>query len=320
LATCLLKAMQKKKIKMKTKFLQNSQIDEAAELLQNGKTVAIPTETVYGLGADAFNPIAVAKIFEAKNRPSFDPLIVHIADFEQIFKVAKNVPPLAEKLTKKFWAGPLTIILPKQKEIPDLLTAGLGSVGIRIPDKEITREIIRKSKTAIAAPSANLFGHTSPTTAQQVLDDLDGRIDAVIDGGACSVGVESTIISFVNETPVCYRFGGLPLEEIESVIGKVELAGFHGKEDVAPGRTLRHYAPNTPLYLNKKESDFPAGTKIGYLNQDGNLYEIAQRLYSEIRDVDNKNCDVIFAHLVENRGIGMAINDRLRRAAEDGRL
>lgn len=303
---------------MKTTFLQNSQTGIAADLLKNGKLVAIPTETVYGLGADAFNSEATAKIFEAKNRPAFDPLIVHIADFEQIYSVAKTVPPLAEKLAKKFWAGPLTIILKKKKEIPDLVTAGLETVGIRIPNNEITREIIRKSGTAIAAPSANLFGHTSPTTAQQVMDDLDGRIDAVIDGGSCSVGVESTIISFVNETPVCYRFGGLALEEIESVIGKVEKAGFHGKEDVAPGRSLRHYAPNTPLYLHKTEKDFPEGTKIGYLNQDGNLYEIAQKLYSEIREIDNKNCDVILAHLVEEKGIGMAINDRLRRASEDG--
>ena len=303
---------------MKTKFLQNTQIDEAADIIRSGNLVAIPTETVYGLGGDAFNPTAAAKIFEAKNRPSFDPLIVHIADFEQIFSVAENVPPLAEKLAKKFWAGPLTIILKKRREIPDLITAGLSSVGIRIPNNEITREIIRKSKTAIAAPSANLFGHTSPTTAKQVLEDLDGRIDAVIDGGACSVGVESTIISFVNETPVCYRFGGLALEEIESVIGKVEQAGFHGKEDVAPGRSLRHYAPNTPLFLHKNEKDFPAGTKIGYLDQSGNPYEIAQKLYSEIRNADNKNCDVILARLVENKGIGMAINDRLRRASEDG--
>jgi len=303
---------------MKTLLLTGSQTSEAAELLKSGKTVAVPTETVYGLGADAFNATAAAKIFEAKNRPSFDPLIVHIADFEQIFSVAAQIPPLAEKLARRFWAGPLTIILKKRGTIPDLVTAGLDSVGIRVPDNNITREIIRKANTAIAAPSANLFGHTSPTTARQVLDDLDGRIDAVIDGGACSVGVESTIISFVNETPVCYRFGGLALEEIESVIGRVELAGFHGKEDVAPGRSLRHYAPDTPLYLHKKPEDFPAGTKIGYIDQSGNLYEIAQRLYSEIREIDRKGCDVILAHLVDDTGIGMAINDRLRRASEDG--
>jgi len=302
---------------VKTKLLLPSQIDEAADFIRNGKLLAIPTETVYGLAADAFNPIAVAKIFEAKERPTFDPLIVHIADFEQIFTVAKIVPPAAEKLAKKCWAGPLTIILPKQNEIPDLVTAGLSSVGIRIPNSEITREIIRKSKTPIAAPSANLFGHTSPTCAKQVLDDLRGRIDAIIDGGECKIGVESTIISFVNKIPVCYRFGGIELEYIESVIGKVEIAGFHGKEDFSPGRSLRHYAPKTPLYLNKKESDFSPETKIGTINQEGDLYEIAKNLYSEIRNADAKNCDVILARLVENKGIGMAINDRLKRAAAD---
>ncbi|MCL2845709.1 MAG: L-threonylcarbamoyladenylate synthase [Chitinivibrionia bacterium] len=300
---------------MRTRLLTEYQTEIAAKIIRNGSLVAIPTETVYGLGGDAFNPTAVAKIFEAKNRPSFDPLIVHIADFEQIYTVAENVPPLAQKLIEKCWAGPLTIILKKKKEIPDLVSAGLDTVGIRMPNNEITREIIRKSQTAIAAPSANLFGHTSPTSAKAVLDDLDGRIDAVIDGGNCKVGLESTIISFAKNTPVCYRYGGLDLEYIESIIGKVERAGFHGEEDVAPGRSLRHYAPNTPLYLDKKESDFPEGTKIGYINQDGDLYEIAKNLYSEIRNVDDKNCDVILAHLVEEKGIGMAINDRLRRAA-----
>jgi len=300
---------------VKTELLLPSQIDEAANFIRNGKLLAVPTETVYGLGADAFNPTAAAKIFEAKNRPKFDPLIVHIADFEQIYSLAEFVPPPAQKLAKKFWAGALTIILKKKKKVPDLVTAGLDSVGVRIPDNEITREIIRKSKTAVAAPSANVFGHTSPTSAKQVLDDLDGKIDAVIDGGNCSVGVESTIISFMNEKPVCYRFGGVELEHIESVIGKVEIAGFHGEEDFAPGRSLKHYAPKTPLYLDKSENDFPKGTKIGYLDQSGNLYEIAQKLYGEIRNIDKSGCDVILARLVENKGIGMAINDRLRRAA-----
>ena len=302
---------------MKTELLTPSQTDEAAHFIKSGKLLAIPTETVYGLGADAFNPLAVAKIFEAKNRPTFDPLIVHIADFEQIYSLAENVPPLAQKLAQECWAGALTVILKKRKEVPDLVTAGLDSVGIRIPNNEITREIIRKSKTAIAAPSANLFGHTSPTSAKQVLDDLDGRIDAVIDGGTCEVGVESTIISFVNEKPVCYRFGGIELEFIENIIGKVEFAGFHGEEDFAPGRSLRHYAPKTPLYLHKTPHDFQPETKIGYLDQSGNPYEIAQKLYSEIRNKDNSGCDVILAHLVEDKGIGMAINDRLRRASED---
>jgi L-threonylcarbamoyladenylate synthase len=301
--------------KIKTELLLPSQINEAANFIKTGKLVAIPTETVYGLAADAFNPAAVAKIFEAKNRLTFDPLIVHIADFEQIYSLTEFVPQSAQKLAKEFWAGALTIILKKKKEVPDLVTAGLDSVGVRIPDSEITREIIRKSNTAIAAPSANIFGHTSPTSAKQVLDDLDGKIDAVIDGGNCSVGVESTIISFVGETPVCYRFGGIELERIENVIGKVEFAGFHGKEDFSPGRSLRHYAPKTPLYLDKSEKDFPQGIKIGYLDQSGDLYEIAQKLYGEIRSVDQSGCDVILAHLVENRGIGMAINDRLRRAA-----
>jgi L-threonylcarbamoyladenylate synthase len=303
------------KSKLNTQIFAPSQTNEAADFIKSGKLVAIPTETVYGLAADAFNPQAVAKIFEAKNRPAFDPLIVHIADFEQIYKVAEFIPDNAQKLAKECWAGALTIILKKKKEIPDLVTAGLDSVGIRIPDNQISREIIRKSQTAIAAPSANLFGHTSPTSAMQVLDDLDGRIDAVVDGGNCSVGVESTIISFVSKTPVCYRFGGIELERIESVIGKIEFAGFHGKEDFSPGRSLRHYAPQTPLYLDKSEKDFPQGTKIGYLNQDGDLYEIAQKLYGEIRNIDKSGYDVILAHSVENKGVGMAINDRLRRAS-----
>jgi len=300
---------------MRTRILTEYNTEIAAKIIKNESLVAIPTETVYGLGGDAFNPKAVAKIFEAKNRPNFDPLIVHIADFEQIFTVVQKLPPLAEKLVKEFWPGPLTVILKKNKDIPDLVTAGLDTVAVRMPDNEITRSIIRKANTAIAAPSANLFGHTSPTTAQQVLDDLDGIIDAVLDGGECKMGLESTIISFAEEKPVCYRYGALDLEQIESVIGKVELAGFHGKEDFSPGRSLRHYAPNTPLYLDKKESDFPEGTKIGYINQEGDLYEIAKNLYSEIRNADAQKCDVILARLVEERGIGMAINDRLRRAS-----
>ncbi len=308
-------------------------IHRAAEIIKRGGIVAFPTETVYGLGADAFNPLAVARVFEVKKRPSFDPLIVHVADPADVKKLAKEIPSNAKKLTERFWPGPLTIVLLKEENIPDIVTAGLPSLAIRMPNHPMALALIEESKCPIAAPSANLFGYLSPTTAEHVRDQLGDQVDLILDGGPCPVGVESTIVSFLEEEPMLLRPGGVSLEEIESVIGEV---GTSPSEDrpMAPGMLPKHYAPRTPIVLdrNEKNLDLYKDKNIGLLvfqepvnnlklhpteilSKSGDLREAAANLFAAIRRLDALNLDLIVATPIPEVGLGRAIVDRLRHAA-----
>lgn len=308
---------------------------EAAALLKQGGLVAFPTETVYGLGALVFNERAVARIFEVKQRPHFDPLIVHVSDRAQLDQLVTQVPSEASLLISRFWPGPLTLILPKASAVPDLVTSGLPTVAVRMPRHPLALELIRQSGAPIAAPSANLFGHTSPTTAHHVKGALGQQVDLVLDGGPCSVGIESTILSFCDGPPALLRPGGVPAEEIEALIGPVARPPASREQKVsAPGMLSRHYAPQTRfevvcgsavacalagertglLTLRRafRGTDFAA---IEVLSEQGNLREAATNLFSAIRRLDELGLEKIVAETVPDVGLGRAINDRLFRAA-----
>ena len=310
-------------------------IHRGAEIIRNGGVVAFPTETVYGLGADAFDPIAVARIFEIKNRPSFDPLIVHIADLDEMSRLATVIPLSAEKLIKRFWPGPLTIVFLKKEEVPDIVTAGLPTVAIRMPRHPIALQLIKKADRPIAAPSANPFGYVSPTTAEHVREQLGNRVDLILDGGPCEVGLESTILSFSEGKPRLLRPGGLPLEEIESVIGGVETSPVEEEKPSSPGRLPRHYAPRTPIVINEWKQNLGAYQKkkigllafrevnvsfpfhhVEVLSPRGDFREAAANLFAAIRRLDVLNLDLILAEPVPEVGLGRAIMDRLRRASK----
>lgn len=227
-------------------------VEQGAQAIRDGKLVAFPTETVYGLGANALDPAAVARIFEAKGRPATDPLIVHIAHIGQLSMCASHVPPAARQLGLAFWAGPLTIILPKKPQIPDRVTAGLPSVAVRVPSHRVARALMEMAGVPVAAPSANRFSRPSPTTAAHVLADLDGRVDIVLDGGPTDIGLESTIVDFTVDPPVIRRPGGLTLEQIQSVVPGIVSVPRRGSAEVAqvaPGQLTRHYAPRAELTL-----------------------------------------------------------------------
>jgi L-threonylcarbamoyladenylate synthase len=307
-------------------------IRQAAEIIRQGGIVAFPTETVYGLGADAYNPLALARIFEVKRRPYFDPLIVHIANPAHVKKLVKEIPLSVEKLTEKLWPGPLTVVLLKEENIPDIATAGLPSIAVRMPDHPIALSLIEESKCPIAAPSANPFGYLSPTMAEHVREQLGGQVDLILDGGPCSVGVESTIVSFLESTPRLLRPGGVSLEEIESIIGKVDIRPIEDGPP-APGMFPRHYAPRTPIVLDWKEKnrDLWMGRNMGLLafrepegnprfhsvevlSKRGDMREAAANLFSAIRRLDALNLDLIVAEPIPEIGLGRAIMDRLRRA------
>lgn len=309
-------------------------VTKAAEIIKNGGIVAFPTETVYGLGANALDATAVAKIFAAKQRPSFDPLIIHIHDINQLSLIACNVPEMAQMLISKFWPGPLTIVVPKSNIVPDIVTSGLPNVGIRMPSHKIALDLIQKAGTPIAAPSANKFGHISPTCADHVREQLNYTVDAIIDGGTCSVGIESTIVSFIDKVPLLLRPGGLAIEEIEEVIGPIHIPGPFSFTNASPGRSLRHYAPGIPLFIGASPSLFPGLRKglISFIKEDdhfehhfdkieilstrGDLNEAACNLFAAIRRLDEANLNIIIAKLVPNYGLGVAINDRLKRASK----
>jgi L-threonylcarbamoyladenylate synthase len=316
---------------MNSSDTNTNEIAKAAALIRAGKTVAFPTETVYGLGADAFNALAVARIFEIKGRPSFDPLIVHLADIAHLEGVASGVPLLAHKLAEKFWPGPLTLVLPKTAAVPDIVTSGLNTVGVRVPDHALARALIEAAGTPVAAPSANLFGRISPTTAQHVRDQLGASVDLILDGGPCRVGVESTIVSFAEARPLVLRLGGVTVEEIEAAIGRVDVFAGSSERPAAPGNLPSHYAPRTPLTLVGADNPVADGEKIGYLafqsapkekfgavevlSPRGDLREAAANLYGAMRRLDALGFDAILAETAPESGLGRAINDRLRRAA-----
>jgi len=308
-------------------------INHAAELLKQGKLVAIPTETVYGLGADAFNPTAVAKIFEVKKRPSFDPLIVHIADIAMLENLFEQ--PINEKvfaLAEAFWAGALTIVHRKKNTVPDIVTSGLPSVAVRMPSHPITRELIRLSGTAIAAPSANLFGQLSPTKAQHVAkQQMD--IDYILDGGDATFGIESTVVSVHNDTVTLLRPGAISIEELRKAVPEiVPINEVKEKEMESPGLLKSHYSPRKPLYiLSEKTVSLPQNTGLIavsphstnlttsqtiYLSENGDLLQVAANLFSALHVMEeNPLVSEIYVQPVAEIGIGVAIMDRLRKAA-----
>ncbi|MBK8225845.1 MAG: threonylcarbamoyl-AMP synthase [Flavobacteriales bacterium] len=302
----------------------------AASLLRDGGIVGIPTETVYGLAANAFDADAVLKVFTAKQRPSFDPLIVHVGRREDVTRVARDLPPGAQALIDAFWPGPLTLVLPKRTEVPDIVTSGLGTVGVRMPAHPLTLELLGTLEFPLAAPSANPFGYVSPTTAQHVADQLGDRIRYILDGGACAVGVESTIIGWEHDRWILYRPGGTAIEAIEAVIGSVSPA-VKQVLPVAPGMLESHYAPRKPVQVGEVSEllELHQGKRIGViafhveypvhhcigLSASGDLDEAARTLFSALRELDASDCDVILAERFPDEGLGRAINDRLLRAA-----
>jgi L-threonylcarbamoyladenylate synthase len=308
-------------------------LSRAAEIIKKGGIVAFPTETVYGLGADAFNALAVARIFEVKGRPYFDPLIVHVASPDHVEKLVKEIPPSPKKLMERFWPGPLTVVLLKGNNIPDIVTAGLSTVAIRMPNHPMALSLIKESGCPLAAPSANPFGYLSPTIAEHVREQLGDRVDLILDGGPCPVGVESTIVSFLEGKSRLLRPGGVPLEEIESIVGRVEVSPT-GDRPSAPGMLPRHYAPRTPIVLdwNEKKIEFYKNKNIGLLafqerdhnlrfshkevlSKKGDMREAATNLFAAIRRLDGLNLDLILAEPIPEIGLGRAIMDRLRRAS-----
>jgi len=308
----------------------------AGIIIKQGGLVAFPTETVYGLGCDAMNADAAAKVFEAKQRPQFDPLIIHIADAKQLNVVIKSVPGLGQRLMDAFWPGPLTLILPKQTAVPDLVTAGLSTVAVRMPNHPVAQALIREAGTPIAAPSANPFGYVSPTTAQHVADGMGNRLDLILDGGPCSVGVESTIVSLTGPQPELLRPGSITIEQLNAVIGPLRRSSPVNQQPIAPGQLSRHYATQTRLTILASAGARPilkADERVGLLifsqardtddrfaaievlSSTGDLREAARHLFSALRRLDALDLDQIYAEPCKEEGLGVAIMDRLRRCA-----
>jgi L-threonylcarbamoyladenylate synthase len=316
-------------------------IKKAATLLTKGDLVAIPTETVYGLAANALNEDAVLKIYVAKKRPQFNPLIMHVSSFEHAKQFIKDIPAEAEQLAEAFWPGPLTMLFNKQQNVPDLVTAGSKRVAIRVPNHLLTLQLLSQIDFPVAAPSANPSGYVSPTTAQHVYEGLHDKIPYILDGGECGVGVESTIVGWNENGEIeLYRLGGIAVEQIEAVIGKKIM---HHKKITdnpsAPGQLKSHYATHTPLYLGKIDELLPkfAGKKIIAINfkqhhpslpsdqqlilsATGSMEEAAKNLFRVLREVDNMNADVILSELLPDEGLGRAVNDRLERAQHNMKL
>ena len=333
--------------------MKNEEISllRAAEIIRGGGLVAIPTETVYGLAANAMDSKAVARIFEAKNRPSFDPLIVHVDSMEMLGRIVASIPDDARRLMEAFWPGPLTFVLPKRPEVPDIVTSGLPTVAVRMPAHPLALELIRQTGLPLAAPSANPFGYISPTTPEHVRTQLGPAVDFILDGGPCAIGIESTILGWEDGRAVLLRLGGLPVEKIEEVIktwGPPRPSGTPPQEGnltwcspsqegncamvIAPGQLASHYAPRTPLRCVGREFVPPANQRNGWLglahpvhleryarceilSSCGDLREAAAGLFAAMHRLDAAPLDAIYAEVFPEVGLGRAINDRLRRAA-----
>lgn len=330
----------------KTKDLA-PQLKEAADLINKGEIVAFPTETVYGLGANGLDGKACAKIFRAKGRPVDNPLILHIANKEELKALSTGISKNAQKLIEEFWPGPLTIIVPKSHLIPNEVTAGLNTVAIRMPENAVARTLIEITKKPLAAPSANKSGKPSPTNAKDVLEDMESVISGVIDGGECAIGVESTIVDTTSPIPTILRPGGITLEMLEEVLGVVDLdpaLSEEGKAPKAPGMKYRHYAPSAQMYLIEgsvqkelleefMEAARDSGNKVGVFADKDTLEgilpqnriivrswgssneELAKKLYDYLRRFDDDGVDIIVALGVEEEGLGLAIMNRMRKAA-----
>ena len=334
---------------MKTELLTQQDVPRAAEILQKGGLVGIPTETVYGLGANGFDPEAVAHIFQAKGRPQDNPLILHIPEPGWLERCCQDIPAAAWTLAERFWPGPMTMILPRRSLVPDVVTAGLDTVGMRCPAHPLCRAVIAAADVPIAAPSGNTSGRPSPTTAEHMLEDMDGKIDAIVDGGPCAVGVESTIIDLTCTPPRLLRPGGVTLEQLQDTLGQVEvdpavtrLMGA-GEQPKAPGMKYRHYAPKAPVTVvagdPKKAAEYIAAhaapedgvicfdefkdlfTKghqtrpVMDLGPAGDKGEQARHIFDALRAFDHTAVTAIWAQCPDTDGIGLAIANRLNKAA-----
>ena len=334
---------------METKYLTEKDLPQAAEIIRRGGLVGIPTETVYGLGANGLDPKAVSRIFEAKGRPQDNPLILHITDVSWLERYCKEIPLTAYKLAEAYWPGPMTMILPRKDMVPDAVTAGLDTVGMRCPSHILCHELIRLADVPIAAPSGNTSGRPSPTTADHMREDMDGKIDAIVDGGPCSVGVESTIIDLTCTPPRLLRPGGISLEQLRAVLGQVDvdpavtrLLGA-GEKPKAPGMKYRHYAPKAPVTVvsgdPKTSAEYIAahaapedgvicfdefmplftsrtGTRpVMDLGPAGDKEEQARHIFDALRSFDHTQVAAIWAQCPDTVGIGLAITNRLNKAA-----
>jgi len=314
---------------MMESFPSNDEIQRGASLLRAGKLVAFPTETVYGLGANALDPAAVERIFQAKGRPITSPIIVHVSNMEMVRRVVAEWPENAQLLAKRFWPGPLTLVIRRQPAVPALVTAGLDTVGIRMPAHPVALAMIEAAQLPIAAPSANHFTQLSPTTAQHVREGLGDAVDYILDGGACTVGIESTVLSLANNVPVLLRPGGIPREEIEQVIGPVaQQREAQTEAHPSPGMHRRHYSPRTRLLL-VSDGAVPAEGTGAYLQthhpprghvqeviqMPGNAAEYATQLYRVLHDLDTRSYDWIAVETPPDTGAWEAVRDRLQRAA-----
>ena len=330
---------------MKTELLTEQDVPRAAEILQKGGLVGIPTETVYGLGANGFDPETVAHIFQAKGRPQDNPLILHIPEPGWLERCCQDIPAAAWTLAERFWPGPMTMILPRKPLVPDVVTAGLDTVGMRCPAHPLCRAIIAAADVPIAAPSGNTSGRPSPTTAGHMLEDMDGKIDAIVDGGPCAVGVESTIIDLTCTPPRLLRPGGVTLEQLRDALGEVEvdpavtrLMGA-GERPRAPGMKYRHYAPKAPVTVItgapeksaqeilrrvgptsgiicfEEFADLFREQEVHTLGPVGDKLVQAQRVFDALRTFDTSDVTEIFAQCPDNRGLGLAIGNRLKKAA-----
>jgi L-threonylcarbamoyladenylate synthase len=311
--------------------LVGNDLIQAANFLKGGEIVAIPTETVYGLGGNALDENAVLKIFEAKNRPFFDPLILHTHSVKELSKFTKEIHPKLLALLEQFSPGPLTVLLPKKEIVPDLVTAGLEQVAVRIPNHELTLQLLQMLDFPLAAPSANPFGYVSPTSAQHVFDQLNGKLSYILDGGECQVGIESTIVGMEANEVVVYRLGGLALEQIESVVGKVRVQINQSSNPKSPGMLKSHYAPLKQLVVGNLEElmqeyadqnfgviSFFEKTLVPHqiiLSEKKDIHEAAKNLFAAMRTLDKTSVDLILAERLPDKGLGRAINDRLERAA-----
>lgn len=308
-------------------------IEFAASLLETDRLVGIPTETVYGLAGNALSETAILEIYRTKNRPQFDPLIAHTNSIEKVAHLVKKIPDKALKLAESFWPGPLTILLEKSESVPDLLTSGLSRIAVRIPDHPLTLELLERVDFPLAAPSANPFGYVSPVEAIHVDNQLGDKIEYILDGGRCNVGLESTIVGFEGKEVVIHRLGGKSTEEIEKLIRKVRVETNNSSNPVAPGMLKMHYSPGKELIIGNIESNLTEyeNRKIGIisfqedysysrnenfiLSESGDLDEAARNIFKALRHMDHPDIDLILTEFVPNEGLGSAINDRLRRAS-----
>jgi len=309
-------------------------ISRAVELLREGQVVGMPTETVYGLAGDGLNPAALARIFEVKQRPLFDPLILHFSDAASAFAMAAEVPKAACELAQRFWPGPLTLVLRKKDIVPDLATSGLPNVAVRVPAHPVAQELLRAFGGPLAAPSANRFGRISPTDALAVQAELGDEVPLILDGGPCMVGLESTVLSLAEDRPVLLRAGGIPQEDIEFIIGLVQHAAPGDDRPQAPGQLKHHYAPRKPLRLVRDSAEIPLQADIGLLlfgspgwidayscvmeniSPAGDLREAAANFFRVLRALDdNPQVAVLYAQRLPAHGLGVAINERLERAS-----